>query len=873
MRALAWIVAAIVIAPSAAVLAGTTPAVHPSPVPVQAASHGPHLMPPDPHTGSWPAGAAQAAPPLGPRAASVGTAHILVLLIEFTDVVHAPAHNQSFFNRFFNDASPGALSMRAFYSEASYGALTINATVIPRWFVSNHTMAYYGQDAPGGVDNANGPIYNLVTEAVRAADPFVNFSAFDADHDGVVDHLMIVHAGPAQESHTNQTNLIWSHSWAVFSPSLVVDGVQVYGYTMVSESSPVGVPVHEFGHDLGLPDLYDTDYSSDGAGVWDVMSEGPWNGAPRGSSPAMFSAWSRIRLGWLTPTSGPVDFAADTPLPAVETHPFAYRLPVPGSTSEYFLLENREPIDFDAALPAYGLLIWHVDDSQWPNNNVDAHRLLGLEEADGGVNGDHPTDAGDPWHDALVGFGPDTNPSSATYAGAPTSWRVRDISAIGDPMTATILNAVAADVAVQEIRVPSMVAVGTSVTAHVIVRNEGMSPANAILSLRVYRTVVSPATLVLQANRTLAIASGSATPQDVTFSASAMARYLIDAAASVPGDAIPSDDERIAHVSTNVFAFRDDMETGGGSWTVSGAPKDNPRWTLLNASAANGSAHSGWFAWRFGYGLNTTVNPTSPPWRAITSAVVSVTGPAYLIFYHRFDVSNATDSQSPGSARATVEARYGGGRWSVLAAYAGRSMQWGGVAIPLAPPSFPTTVEVRFNATSGNMPHAGGWWIDDVAIASRALAHGVALTPASLNVDAIAGTFASARIKIVNVGDYEDVFVANGSVATGWAVAFAPPGGGLPTLANRTIVLAPDRDTLFRLAIVVPPGTAPGSYPATVFAKGPGNATATAVITVAVQAESTPAFVLLVATAAAVGGGAALLGFLLWRRRGRQPPI
>lgn len=870
MRSRAWVITAILIVAAGVASPGsfhTARSVQPS---VRAAETTLHLMPPDPRFGSWPAGTVQGALSLGPRSATVGTARILVLLIEFTDVVHNPAHDSAFFDRFFNDGAPGARSMRAFYSEASYGALTINATIVPTWFVSNHTMAYYGQDGPGGVDSANGPIYNLVTEAVRAADPSVNFSAFDTDRDGVVDHILVVHAGPGQEDHTNRTDFIWSHSWAVLGPSLVVDGVQVYRYTMISEDSPLGVPVHEFGHDLGLPDLYDTDFSSDGAGIWDVMSLGPWNGAPRGSSPAMFSAWSRIRLGWLTPTSGPLDFAEDTPIPAVETHPFAYRLPVPGSTVEYFLIENREPIDFDAALPAYGLLIWHVDDSQ-PDNTVDTHRLLGLVEADGGVNGDHPTDAGDPWHDTAVGFGPDTNPRSTAYNGIPTTWRVRDISAIGDPMTATILNAVPVDLAVQEIRVPSMVAVGASVTAHVIVRNEGTSPANATLSLRVYRDVLSLATLVLQSNRTLAIPSGSGTNQDITFSATALARYLIDAAISMPGDAIPSDDERVAHVSTNVFAFRDDMEAGAGRWTVSGTPQDNPRWTVLNASAANGSAHTGWFAWRFGYGLNATVNPTSPPWRAITSAIVSLTGPAYLIFYHRFDVSNATDSKSPGSAVATVQARYGGGPWSALAAYSGRSMQWGGVAIPLAPATFPTTVEVRFNATSGNMPHAGGWWIDDVAIASRGLAHAVAVTPASLSTEAIGGIFASARIKIVNVGDYQDAFVANGSVPVGFGIGFAPPGG-LPTLAKRTIVLAPDRDTMFRLAIAIPPGTAPGSYLATVFANGPANATATAVITVAVPGESTMLFVLLTAIAAVVGGGAAIIGFLVWRRRARQPP-
>src|SRR5439155_1228025 len=146
---------------------------------------------------------------------------------------------------------------------------------------------------------APGPTYRLVTEAVRAADATVNFAQFDTNGDGVVDHLMVVHAGAGQESSPSNKDLIWSHRWAVLdadpttpgSQSQTADGVQIYGYTMESEDFVIGTVAHEFGHDLGLPDLYDTDGSSAGAGIWDIMSLGSWNGAPAGSSPAHMSAW------------------------------------------------------------------------------------------------------------------------------------------------------------------------------------------------------------------------------------------------------------------------------------------------------------------------------------------------------------------------------------------------------------------------------------------------------------------------------------------------------------------------------------------------------------------------------------------------------
>src|SRR2546427_1014825 len=469
MRTLAVLLAVAVLIPAGMVSVFPASARHAAVQSVPAdADPGPSLMPPDPLSGRWPAAGIRSAlsAPLHP-AAVLGEARVLVLLIQVTNVSHDPSHEAPYFDDFFNNATPAAHSMRAYYGEVSYGGLTINATIVPTWFTSSHPMEYYGKDGTSGVDNVNGPIYYLVDEAVRAADPSVDFTSFDADHDGVIDHLVVVHAGPGQENHANLTDAIWSHSWNVYDGDptqpgdqlLLADGVQVFRYTMISEDSPLGVMAHEFGHDLALPDLYDTDGSSDGAGVWDPMSLGAWNGAPRGSSPAEFSAWSKTRLEWLTPTPGPVTALEDTAIPAVEQRPFVIRLSIPGSVNEYFLLENREQTGFDVGLPASGLLIWHVDDSQ-PDNTNDAHRLLDLEEADEGINGDHPTDAGDPWHDTAVGFGPDTQPRSGAYDGTATNWRVRDISAAGPTMTASLLFSLTVDVAVQENPAPSMVAGG-----------------------------------------------------------------------------------------------------------------------------------------------------------------------------------------------------------------------------------------------------------------------------------------------------------------------------------------------------------------------------------------------------------------------------
>src|SRR5437879_7287427 len=361
---------------------------------------GPQLMPPNPAVGTWtPYLRRQAPGPLPTPAQTTGVARIVVLLIDFTDVAHDPSHDGPYFDVRMNAAGGSAHSVGSYYQEVSRGALTVNATVIPMWFHSTHPMSDYGADSATGVDDANGPIYRLVTEAVRAADATVNFAQFDTNGDGVVDHLMVVHAGAGQESSPSNKDLIWSHRWDVLDAdpttpgpqSLTADGVKIYGYTMESEDFVIGTVVHEFGHDLGLHDLYDTDGSSAGAGVWDIMSLGSWNGVPAGSSPAHMSAWSLMRLGWVAATD--VSRAlVGTAVDAVETSGKVFRLSLSGTTSEYFLIENRQPIGFDAALPGSGLLIWHVDDLQ-ASNDQDNHRHLDLEEADEDVSADPPMDA------------------------------------------------------------------------------------------------------------------------------------------------------------------------------------------------------------------------------------------------------------------------------------------------------------------------------------------------------------------------------------------------------------------------------------------------------------------------------------------------
>ncbi|MFX1282902.1 MAG: M6 family metalloprotease domain-containing protein [Promethearchaeota archaeon] len=330
---------------------------------------------------------------------TTGTVKIAVLLVGFSNVSFDSAHNSNYYaNLIFNHSNPK--SVASYYWENSYGQLNITGEIIGGIYLSSHTSRYWGEDSASGnvfpqVDDKNDYIYNLVVEGVQLADPNVNFTRFDVNRDSIVDYLLVVHAGDAQES-TGVSNHIWSHRWSV-QTKCVVDRVVVKDYTMCAETSPMGTFAHELGHAIGnLPDLYDTDYSSDGIGRWGLMGAGAWNyndtlgsGEKPGDTPAHFCAWSKIKMGWLIPTIVTTNLFGKT-LPAIETsnHDSVMKIFLSNDTNsvslrEYFLVCFRNQTGFDSALPGSGILIWHIDECNiYEGNDGEKRKLVDLEEAD-----------------------------------------------------------------------------------------------------------------------------------------------------------------------------------------------------------------------------------------------------------------------------------------------------------------------------------------------------------------------------------------------------------------------------------------------------------------------------------------------------------
>jgi immune inhibitor A len=351
-------------------------------------------------------------PPFGPEGAFTGSddqMNVLILLVDFSDnVAQTPAV-------YFDSMGYAAdtFSLADYYGEITFGQVeivTVDWPSVTGWFRAPETYAYYVNDNYG-FGNYPQNSQGMVEDLCELADPFVDFSVYDNDSDGYVDGVNVMFAGTFDG--TPQT--IWPHAWSLPGQGVLFDGVYVDTYSVQNEydytpgDKSAAVFCHEFGHVLGLPDLYDYDYDSHGIGQWGLMAYGVYNGS--GWSPAHVCAWCRIALGVANYTN--ITTEGDYEVPAVELDGTVYRMWTDGSANpRYFLLSNRRPIGYDAALPGWGTLIWHVDDNvshndnQWyPGYTSYGHYHVALEQADGEwqlekytVNGD----AADPYPGSTV---------------------------------------------------------------------------------------------------------------------------------------------------------------------------------------------------------------------------------------------------------------------------------------------------------------------------------------------------------------------------------------------------------------------------------------------------------------------------------------
>jgi len=393
--------------------------------------------------------------------------YLPVLLGQYADVTETYFDAVDFQNLLFDDNSTG--TMKEYYNEISYGNFLVDGTA-DGWYQSTYTMAQ-------AVDN----VKQYVAEIAELADPDFDYTQFDndgpdnipnsGDDDGYVDGIIVVYSGCGAEWNPGNDN-IWPHKSSLGSYEYETGDLGANGSNVIVKSyavnpelagggdcytntiRPIGVYAHEFGHILGLPDLYDRDDSngdSEGIGHWCLMASGSWQGWG-GDTPAHMSSWCKSEMGWLEPVVLSSD-EISLNIPQVETNPYAVKIWEDDYFwSRYFLVENRQPVGFDSDLEGPGLIIYHVDEnrrygsyrfSSGPANDDETHKLVDVEEADGLDDMDNEVnrgDAGDPFPGTSNNFTFNDNsyPSASRYDNTETGIAVFNISSSDSLMTADV---------------------------------------------------------------------------------------------------------------------------------------------------------------------------------------------------------------------------------------------------------------------------------------------------------------------------------------------------------------------------------------------------------------------------------------------------
>lgn len=425
------------------------------------------------------------APRLGVQTAPVvrtpnPTEPVLVLLVQFSNRQLTNAESV-FQNLFFGTTGR---TLYTYYNEVSHG--TFHFTAAAESYQTNNgfvkvTLNYSHPDTRDYVDERN---LQIVKDALIAADQYVDYHAFDTNGDGGLSanelHVVTIIAGYEESASCGTYPSVWGHRWALEAPVLApqLDGVKICdpafggGYTQEGEiqcdhAMTVGIICHELGHDIGLPDLYDTDTKNgDSAGVGDfcLMSSGSWGMASgqayAGMCPTHMCAWSKAELGFVVP----VVVSANGAFTLTQSGAAAYnaiRINTQDS-AQYFLVENRQLNGFDSGLyyafsttsggaTGGGLAIWHIDTTKTDtyNNDVNAdenHKGVDLEEANMAEAGRSELDGqlnyGNREHLWYQGnqttFNNTSNPNSKLYNYATTNVEVTGISASGASMSCQV---------------------------------------------------------------------------------------------------------------------------------------------------------------------------------------------------------------------------------------------------------------------------------------------------------------------------------------------------------------------------------------------------------------------------------------------------
>ena len=737
-----------------------------------------------------------------------GVAHrnLLVVLAEFPVEGTAPAVSASnkstpyYYHRMFfsDDPNDGFVSLKEYYKINSNGRLVISGQVTSKWLTMPHSLLYYTNGA-SGLDFGGYPrsAQKLAEDAMSAAngDFGGKLGYFDndgpdgvpssGDDDSYIDAVVVVHAGQPGEIVSASGDLLWSHEAgiAIYSncpdpsgpdclPGIQLGGTRGFLYIMVGEYNDfpgdfaVGTYCHEFGHTLGLPDLYDPNAA--GLGFFSLMGLGnylPYEvGKVLGQRPGCLDAWSRQYLGFDERRNatlfGPFTLA---PVTRGGGSLRVWSNGQPGT--EYFLLENRRREGPDEFLPGDGLVVYHVDDTQISNLDGPGTYRVSVVQADGLQQLESPTgnfgDAADFFPGSLVrrSITEATTPSTRAFSGSDTGIRITGIS--GSPVDGP--DDVSFNFAVSQgaaLRVEGVSIVdggvadgyadpGETVALTVQLRNHGLTSG----SVNYVLTSSSPdATVNTGTANGLPIFAGAVgqnlTPFDVTFGNPA----------TLPRDVtfnLSWNDGGASGVETFLVTIgmgpglADDFESGADGWShATIAPSVADEWHLSTSRKHGGTSSFKLGSTNaFGIGTNEEQTYAANEDAALVSPAFDLAPNSELVFWSFIDAETNGGTGCWDGGR--VEISMNGGPWEPVSVdggygyqaefnsgaalrgadvFSGSPQSWRRVVADLTPYSGAARLRFRFASDEANDPrdqgggqlrYFEGWYVDDVAVGAR----------------------------------------------------------------------------------------------------------------------------------------------------------
>lgn len=359
----------------------------------------------------------------------------VVILVAFNDMDFRVENPKEFYYNMLNEGgyaeNGGTGSARDYFINNSSGKFIPQFDVYGPVVLSN-SYSYYGKNNAWGDDAHAG---DMIIEACRLLDDEIDFTQYDRNNDGEIDNVYVFYAGYG-EADGGGANTVWPHSSDIIvalGKREEFDGKVLNHYACSNEiqyrsmkPDGIGTFCHEFGHVLGLPDLYSTMFEAFTPGYWDIMALGSYNNESR--TPPHYSSYERYALDWMTPEILP---EGKISLEAIGESNMAYLIPTE-KDNEYFLLENRQFRGWDMYLPGHGMLVWHIDYNSkiWKDNHVNSfsfHQYVDIVEADNIQS--NSTVPGDPFPGSsrVRTFSSTTKPGLVSWDGKDLGYSLHDI--------------------------------------------------------------------------------------------------------------------------------------------------------------------------------------------------------------------------------------------------------------------------------------------------------------------------------------------------------------------------------------------------------------------------------------------------------------